>query len=335
VAVGAFALDANSTASDNTAVGYNSLTANTTGTRNAALGTYTLTANSTGNYNTAVGWAALDLNTTASNNTAVGYNSLAANTTGTDNVAVGYETLDGNTTGGYNTAIGVQALGDQTTGADNTAVGFQSLKYNTTGNRNTSLGWQSLLQNTTGTYNVGLGMAAGDSTVTTGSYNILIGAVTELGSAGQENQIVIGYSATGKGSSTGFISPNGGGVYQGNNSSTWSTTSDKRIKKNIVDNDTGLDAINQIQVRNFEYRTEEEITDFENPAAVVVKKEGLQLGVIAQEIEEILPDVVTDLESGCKSVNPDNLTWYLVNAVKELSAKCDSLQSEINILKGN
>jgi hypothetical protein len=132
-----------------------------------------------------------------------------------------------------------------------------------------------------------------------------------------------------KGGSTGFISPGGGGVYQGNNSSSWSTTSDIRIKKNIVDNTTGLDAINQIQVKNFEYKTEEEITDFENPKSVVVEKTGIQLGVIAQEIQEILPDVLKEESTGCLSVDPNNITWYLVNAVKELSAQVEELKSRL------
>ena len=69
--------------------------------------------------------------------------------------------------------------------------------------------------------------------------------------------------------------------------------------------------------------------DFENAEAAMVKKEGLQLGVIAQEIEEILPDVVeTHEETGVKSVNPDNMTWYLVNAIKELTARVQELESK-------
>ena len=43
--------------------------------------------------------------------------------------------------------------------------------------------------------------------------------------------------------------------------------------------------------------------------------------------------VITET-TGVKTVDADNMTWYLVNAVKELSAKCDSLQNEINTLKG-
>ena len=133
----------------------------------------------------------------------------------------------------------------------------------------------------------------------------------------------------GKGASTGFINPNGGGVYQGNNSSSWSTTSDRRIKKNIEDNTTGLDAIKQIKVKNFEYRTVDEITDFDNPDSAVVEKEGKQLGVIAQEIQDILPDMVKTESTGVMTVNPDNMTWYLVNAVKELSAEVEELKKQL------
>ena len=78
----------------------------------------------------------------------------------------------------------------------------------------------------------------------------------------------------------------------------------------------------------------DEIVDFENPKAVVVNKDGSQLGVIAQEIQEILPDVVKQESTGALSVNPDNLTWYLVNAVKDLSAKNDALEARIKTLEG-
>ena len=59
----------------------------------------------------------------------------------------------------------------------------------------------------------------------------------------------------------------------------------------------------------------------------MVNKEGSQLGVIAQEIQQVLPDTVTQLSTGALSVNPDNLIWYLVNPVKELSAKVAALEA--------
>jgi hypothetical protein len=184
-------------------------------------------------------------------------------------------------------------------------------------------------QLTTGGRNTAVGYDAGNNLVN-GYYNVLVGM--EAKPSGDTNsEIVLGYTATGKGANTGFIGA-GAGVYQGNNSSSWSTTSDRRIKKNIKDNTTGLDAINQIRVRDFEYRTEDEITEV--PSHAAIKKEGIQLGVIAQEIETILPDTVTEESTGVKSVNPDNLTWYLVNAVQELSTQVDELKAEIQTLKG-
>jgi hypothetical protein len=133
---------------------------------------------------------------------------------------------------------------------------------------------------------------------------------------------------SGKGSNTGFINNGGGGTYQGNNSSSWSTTSDQRLKKNIADNNVGLDAINSIRVRNFEYRIEEEITEL--PAHAAIKKEGVQLGVIAQELQAVLPDCVKQESTGVLSVDTDNLTWYLVNAVKQLKAQNDSLLARLD-----
>ena len=90
--------------------------------------------------------------------------------------------------------------------------------------------------------------------------------------------------------------------------------------------DIGLDKIKQIRVRNFEYRTPEEV-DPALPSHSAIDKQGTQVGVIAQEIIEVLPDIVRQTSLGCYSVNPDNLTWYLVNAVKELSARVEELES--------
>ena len=52
--------------------------------------------------------------------------------------------------------------------------------------------------------------------------------------------------------------------------------------------------------------------------------------MIAQEIEEYLPEIVKTQTSGVKTVNPNDLTWYLVNAVKELSAENTALKSRLD-----
>ena len=147
----------------------------------------------------------------------------------------------------------------------------------------------------------------------------------------------IGYATAGNGDGTFYVHSTSG-AYNGTNSSTWHTTSDIRIKKNVTDNNTGLDILKQIQVRNFEYKTEDEIkTDSPELTDVVksavVHKEGVQVGSIAQEIEKILPEVVRTDQHGVKSVNESPLTWYMINAIKELSAKNDALAAEVEQLK--
>ena len=167
-------------------------------------------------------------------------------------------------------------------------------------------------------------------TLTTASQVIAIGCNVNPGNV--DTSITIGHDVSGQGANTAFIAGTSG-AYNGANSSSWSTTSDRRIKKNIVNNDNGLDKLKQIQVRNFEYKTQDEIKT-DNPEltdvikSAVVNQQGVQLGVIAQEIEGVLPEVVETQSTGVKTVNPDNITWYLVNAIKELSAKVTALEAK-------
>jgi hypothetical protein len=253
-------------------------------------------------------------NTTGANNTAVGHQALLGNTTGANNVAVGSLSLDANTTGLNNAAVGCNALGANTTGQSNTAIGAGAGKGVTTGTANTYVGFD----------------AGGNAT--TGSGNIYIGDNSVASSAGVGYELVIGRvdgsGVTGKGGSTGFINPNSGGVYQGNNSANWSTTSDARIKKNIVDNHDGLDVIKQIRVRNFEYRKPEEV-DQELKPTDAVNKTGTQLGVIAQELQQVIPECVKQESTGVLTVDSDRMTWLLVNAVKELSAQVEDLKAKL------
>jgi hypothetical protein len=308
VALGDGALDDGSlTGGCNVAIGANALTANTTGTQNTAVGTSALRCNVTGTQNVAVGYLALCTNT-ASTNTAVGNEALRNNTTGSSNEGIGRCALNANTTGTANSAIGTQALSTNTTGSNNTALGYLSLTNNI-GDNNTMIG------HTTG------------CNLTTGCYNTFVGYGNQPSAAGVLFEYVYGYTATGKGAGTFFVNGTNGS-YNGGNTTTWTQVSDRRIKKNITDNNDGLEKIKNIRIRNFEYRTENEITDFENPKSAFVDKQGVQLGVIAQEIEEILPDVIIEQSNGVKSVNTDNIIWYLINAIKELTAEIDLLKNK-------
>ena len=113
------------------------------------------------------------------------------NTTGSDNIASGYQSLYSNTIGSNNIASGYKALVSNTTGDNNIANGQNALYFNTTGSSNVAFG-----------YNAGRYIADGSTANETGSYNIFLGANTKANADGDQNEIVIGYDATGLGSNT-------------------------------------------------------------------------------------------------------------------------------------
>jgi hypothetical protein len=57
-----------------------------------------------------------------------------------------------------------------------------------------------------------------------------------------------------------------------------------------------------------------------------------QVGFIAQEVEEVLPEVVATGDSGYKSVSYQNLSAVLVEAVKEQQRLIEAQQAQIERL---
>jgi hypothetical protein len=331
--VGAIALRFNSSGSNNTAVGEEALYNNTTASNNTAVGYQAGYANTTGDLNTAIGRFALYNNSTGTSNSALGSGAMSNNSTGGYNVGIGRDALASNTTASNNIAVGYQAAYTLTTAPNNTIIGYQAGYSKTTGNSDVLIGYQAGYGITTGADNVFIGNQAGYyiTATTTGGTNIYIGSACRGSAAGNTREIAIGFDTAGKGSNTGYINPNGGGVYQGNNSSSWSTTSDQRLKKNIVDNTEGLDKITAIQVRNFEYRLPEEVTELDPSCAV--EKAGVQLGVIAQELQQVCSDCVKEESTGVLSVDSDNIFWHMVNAIKELKSELDSVKAQLAALE--
>ena len=90
-------------------------------------------------------------------------------------------------------------------------------------------------------------------------------------------------------------------------------SSDHRLKDNVLVIDSALTKVNEIGGYSFTWN--KKIGDH---------REGTNdYGVIAQEIENILPDAVSINSQGNKTVNYNALIPLLVEAVKELSAKVD------------
>ncbi len=87
-------------------------------------------------------------------------------------------------------------------------------------------------------------------------------------------------------------------------------TSDRRLKNNITPITSPLEKLMQISGVNFEW--DETLQDLHK---------GTDVGVIAQEIETVLPEAVTTRVNGYKAVNYEKVIPLLVEAIKELQEK--------------
>jgi len=101
------------------------------------------------------------------------------------------------------------------------------------------------------------------------------------------------------------------GTYTGNFTATGNITaySDSRLKKDVKTIEGALDKTKAL--RGVEFTRIEDDTK--------------SIGVIAQELEAVLPELVLTDDEGMKSVNYAQITGLLIEAVKELSAKVDEL----------
>ena len=127
--------------------------------------------------------------------------------------------------------------------------------------------------------------------------------------------------------------------------SEWTRSSDLHKKTNIKPTDIGLSFINELQPVTFNWRPNNEFpkhykdySESENHMETDINLYGM----IAQDVEKALKKVGHESfggwkkqEDGSQSLSQEMFIHPLINAVKELSEKCDSLQKEINELKGN
>jgi len=307
------------TASNNTFVGYDSGMANTTGTKNVFLGVSTGTANSgaDADYNTFLGAQAGEKNTTGHRNTFVG--GVAGND---------------NTTGDWNTYLGVDAGRDCTDGRYNVCIGFEtgmtSPYYGNTlvGSRagnaisgstalyNCFLGYKSGLLTTSGTRNTFLGAYAGENN-TAGGYNVFIGYSAGLNETGS-NKLYIDNGNTSTPLIYGEFDNDLLRVNGTLEISSLAGPSDRRLKKEIAPIKNVLQKIQKLDGVSFQWRQDE----FPDRWFA----QGRQLGLIAQEVEKILPELVETDAKGYKSVEYIQLIPVLLEGLKEQ-------QREINTLK--
>ena len=129
-----------------------------------------------------------------------------------------------------------------------------------------------------------------------------------------ENKFYIGYD-DGWGAATTYF---GGSVYS---PGFFYASSDRRLKKNIELIPSALDKVLKLEGITFEWRDE-------------ARGEGTNLGLIAQDVEKVFPELVsTNEDTGLKSIQYSNLVAPLIEAVKEQQSQIEELKREIEKLK--
>jgi hypothetical protein len=111
------------------------------------------------------------------------------------------------------------------------------------------------------------------------------------------------------------------GRFEASNDVVAFSTSDKRLKDNITPIENALDKVSQIQGIEFDWKS---LSDEEKRS--IHGNEGHDIGVIAQEVEKILPEVVTTRDNGYKAVKYEKIIPLLVEAIKELKSEIEELK---------
>jgi hypothetical protein len=366
-AIGNSSLKSNTSGIWNVAIGNNALLNITTGQQNTAIGSASQ-GSSNGNSNTSVGFASLSNggsfnnafgvyalnNNIGGDNNVMGFNAMMRNTTGSNNIAIGTANLWENKSGSDNIAIGGQALYNNIGNNGSLAIGKMSQYFTdnritgrTTGNvsigdfsmqgasyisapndpptttntgiKNTAIGYESMKNITSGQNNTVLGYSAG-SIITNGSNNISIGYNSQPSSNSVSNEITLGNSdiTTLRAAVTSITS-----------------LSDARDKKNINDLSIGLNFINSLKPRIFNWDKREWYKNGQSDGSKVNKE--VTAGFIAQELDEAQTKNNAEWLKLVFKANPNkweatygNLLPVVVKSIQELSAEKDK---EINELK--
>jgi hypothetical protein len=279
------------------------------------IGTYAASANTmTGNRNTIIGGKA-------------GRNV----TSGIENVYLGWEAGDDQSNGTYDNCIAIGPLTD--IGGDlNVVIGHRA-----GANSGSSQG---------GTGNTYLGAYAGDMGNDSGNYCIAIGHQARTSStASQTNKYVIGYNFAGRDESESIsIGNNSAYIYNRfADNASWSRQSDERLKKDFNVCDLGLNFINDLEPVTYRWKPVSEVDPslLQEGAKDRPRLENYYVGLKAQNVKAALDkhaahdygivDVMDDTSR--MGLAYEELITPLIQAIKELSAKVETLETQLEDMR--
>ena len=97
-------------------------------------------------------------------------------------------------------------------------------------------------------------------------------------------------------------------------------SSDKRLKDNIVRIENPLEKVGKIGGYTFDWNDNQETYT------------GKDVGVIAQEIQEVLPELVTERDNGYLAVKYEKIVPLLIESIKELKQEVDDIKQKCDCL---
>jgi hypothetical protein len=106
--------------------------------------------------------------------------------------------------------------------------------------------------------------------------------------------------------------------------SAWVVASDERLKQHIRPYEHGLDAILELKTKRFEY--------IDDPTHNTTSGHE-EVGLIAQQVEEVIPEAVNRGADGYRTLNASPIQWAAINAIQELNGKVEAKGAEITALR--
>ena len=118
------------------------------------------------------------------------------------------------------------------------------------------------------------------------------------------------------------------GEVRATNNITAYYSSDERLKEDITYIEDALSKVGEVQGVEFNW-TQQYIDEHGGEDGYFIRRRDV--GLIAQEVEAVLPEVVADREDGFKAVKYDRVVALLVNAIHELTERVEELESQAGI----
>jgi hypothetical protein len=135
-----------------------------------------------------------------------------------------------------------------------------------------------------------------------GALTIVNGGLVGIGTAVPDNLLTVNGTAD---------KPGGG---------SWGTYSDARLKTLHGDFNAGLSEILKLHPIRYRYKEDN---------GMGIRDRDEHVGFVAQDVQRIIPEAVTENNKGYLLVNNDPILWTMLNAIKEQQREIASLRAQL------